>query len=329
MPLKGLLTIGMLAALAHPAESASAHLRHFVFFGRDRERIAERSFLDSKAFEGAQIRYSWKQIEHGEDGYDFADIEHDLAFLGSHGKKLFAQIQDISYSMAIMPLPQYLLQDPVYHGGAEKQFQIPGGDEKHATPAGWVARRWDPAVEKRFQKLLLALGRQFDGRIEGINLAETSIDFGETGQLYPKGFTPEIYRDAIVADMRVLKQAFPKSVAMVYANFMVGGASYLQDLYRQAKELKVAMGGPDLKPYRYFQMQNSYPLLRGIAGSVPTGIAVQDGNYEIPNPRTGKPVTVPELVGFAGGYLNVRYVFWCTEEPFYSRDVIPYLTNGR
>ena len=112
---------------------------------------------------------------------------------------------------------------------------------------------------------------------------------------------------------------------MMYANFMAGGVSYLRDVYRQAKELKVAMGGPDLKPYRPFQMSNSYPLLRDIASSVPTGIAVQDGNYQIPNPKTGKPVTVQELAEFAKDYLNVRYVFWCTEEPFYARDVIPYL----
>jgi hypothetical protein len=217
----------------------------------------------------------------------------------------------------------------MYHGGAEKQFHVQGDDEKLATPNGWVARRWDPAVQSRFQKLLLALGKEFDGRIEGINLAETAIDFGETGELYPKGFTPELYRDAVIANMRALKQAFPRSVAMVYANFMVGGPPYLREVYRKARELKVAMGGPDLKPYSYIQMQNSYTLLHDIAGSVPTGIAVQDGNYELPNPKSGKPVTVPELIAFARGYLNVKYVFWCTQEPFYSRDVIPYLAVAK
>ncbi len=39
---------------------------------------------------------------------------------------------------------------------------------------------------------------------------------------------------------------------------------------------------------------------------LPTGIAVQDGNYEIPNPRTGKAVTVAELLAFARDYLNVK-----------------------
>jgi hypothetical protein len=324
-----LLTIGVLAfipaALADPGDPAGVPLHHYVFFGIDRERITERSFLDTQALEGAQIRYSWRQLEPREGGYDFRDIKHDLTFLRSQGKRLFIQIQDISYDMSIMPLPRYLLNNPAYHGGAEKQFSVQGDDDQHPIPDGWVARRWDPAVQERFQKLLLSLGREFDGKIEGINFAETSIDFGNTGRLYPRDFTPELYRDAVIANMRVLKQAFPRSVAMVYANFMVGGTQYLGDVYRQAKVLKVAMGGPDLKPYRYYQMINSYQLLHEIAGSVPTGIAVQDGNYEIPNPKTGKRVTVPELIEFARDYLKVDYVFWCQQEPFYSRDVIPYL----
>ena len=102
----------------------------------------------------------------------------------------------------------YLLKEDRYHGGAELQYNIDGVDEVHATPAGWVARRWDPAVQERFHLLLLALGRHFDGQIEGINLAETAVDFGESGKLFPKGFTPDVYRDAVLTNMMVLKRAF-------------------------------------------------------------------------------------------------------------------------
>jgi len=65
-------------------------------------------------------------------------------------------------------------------------------------------------------------------------------------------------------------------------------------------------------------------LLRDASGVVPTGVAVQDGNYAEPDPRTGKPLTVPELLSFATEYLKVDYVFWCTEEPYYSAQVIPF-----
>ena len=112
---------------------------------------------------------------------------------------------------------------------------------------------------------------------------------------------------------------------MQYANFMPGGQTSPQRVFRRARELKVGVGGPDLLPFRPFQMQNSYPLIRESAGLVPSGIAVQDGNYADRNPKTGQQATIPELIEFATGFLKVGYVFWCTEEPFYSKQVIPFL----
>ncbi|HEY7120401.1 MAG TPA: hypothetical protein VH475_27680 [Tepidisphaeraceae bacterium] len=315
--------------------AAAADGPHFyIFFNRDRERIAERTFLDTPAIEGAQLKYTWPQLEHAKDEYDFADIRHDLAFLKAHGKRLFIQVQDASFDPSIVPIPRYLQNDPAYHGGADPQYDIPHDDETRATPAGWVARRWDPTVRERFGRLLRALGKEFDGQIEGINLPETAVDFGERGRLYPRGFTPEVYRDAVVGNMATLKRAFPRSVAIQYANFMPeanGDAqhTFLKSVYQKASELKVGVGGPDLLPYKPGQMANSYPLLREYAGRVPTGIAVQDGNYAHRDPKTGKQVTIADLVGFATDYLRVNYIFCCTEEPFYSRDLIPLLQAQR
>ena len=42
-------------------------------------------------------------------------------------------------------------------------------------------------------------------------------------------------------------------------------------------------------------------------------------------PPTGKRVEISELVKFATEYLKLDYVFWGTEEPFYSEQVIPFL----
>lgn len=181
------------------------------------------SRLDAKRIEGAQLKYTWKQLERGKDNYTFDNIRHDLAFLNAKGKRLFIQVQDSSFSLDIVPFPKYLLNDPRYHGGAEKQYNVESDDVEHAKPYGWVARRWDPAVRDRFQKLLFALGKEFDGKIEGINLPETAVDIVESGTLSPKRFSPQVYRDAIVSNMTVLKQAFPKSVAMQYANFNARG----------------------------------------------------------------------------------------------------------
>jgi hypothetical protein len=306
-------------------------VRHYVFFGQDRERISDAAFLGTRAFEGAQLKYSWRELEQEKDGYDFSAIEHDLKFLSSKGKRLFVQLQDVTFDPTRINIPRYLLNDPRYNGGVAKQYSIPEDDEGRAVPEGWVARRWDAAVQKRFHQLLSALGKQFDGRIEGINLAETAVDFGESGRLYPQGFSPATYRDAVLTNMSVLKRSFPKSVTMQYANFMPGewlpdnDHGYLRSVYEQAMKLKVGVGGPDLLPYKPAQMNHSYPLIRASAGIVPTGIAVQDGNYAHVNPKTRRQMSIQELIGFATEHLNVDFMFWCIEEPFYSRKLIPFL----
>jgi hypothetical protein len=325
----------VLAACHASGQAVSVNAKpvhHYVFFGDEREKIATASsFLDTKALEGAQLKYSWRQLEPEKDAYDFSMIREDLAFLTSRGKKLFIQLQDVTFSPSRINVPPYLLRDPIYNGGADKQYETKSDDEDRAVVAGWVARRWDPAVQERFQKLLFALGKEFDGRIEGINFAETSVGFGTSGRLFPKGFSFERYPDAIITNMKALKRAFPKSVTMQYGNFMPGewrptnDKGYLVAVYEAAKESQVGMGGPDLLPYRPGQLKSSYPLIREAAGFVRTGIAVQDGNFEDKNPATGRRVEISELVKFATEYLKVDYIFWGTQEPYYSEDVIPFL----
>ena len=300
----------------------------------DREKISTtKSFLETRAFEGAQVAYFWRQLEPGKDEYDFSLIREDLELLTRHGKKLWVQLQDVSFSERWNPVPKYLLKDPQYHGGANLQYTHKNNDEQTATVDGWAARRWDPAVQERFHKLLFALAKEFDGRIAGINFAESSVGFGFSGRLYPAGFTPEIYRDALVTNLKVLKRAFSKSIALQYANFMPGewrpteDKGYLRAVYDAARESKVGVGGPDLLPGKPGQMGSSYSLIKEMNGKVPVGIAVQDGNYEHVNPKTGKRVTITELIEFASDYLKADYIFWCTEEPHYSNDLVPFMRS--
>jgi len=51
---------------------------HYVFFNRDRERISEPVFLGTKAFAGAQLKYTWRELEPEKDAYDFSAIAKDL-----------------------------------------------------------------------------------------------------------------------------------------------------------------------------------------------------------------------------------------------------------
>jgi hypothetical protein len=309
----------------------AALVKNFVFFDLDRSRIHDRSFVENGAFAAAQLKYTWRELEPRRGIYDFRAISRDLKFLRSKGKGLFVQLQDVTFSPALVYVPDYLRSDKRYHGGANEQYDIVNNDETHAKRDGWVARRWDPAVRERFALLLARLGKRFDVRIEGINLAETAVDFGETGQLFPIGFTPSRYRDAILSNIRDLKRAFPKSVTMIYANFMPGewlpdtNKHYLESVYACARRLKVGVGGPDMLPYKKTQMTHSYPMIRASHGLTRSGIAVQDGDYDSIDPRTGKSTSINDLINFATDYLRVDYIFWCTQEPYFSNKLIPFL----
>ncbi|MGC4045740.1 MAG: hypothetical protein QM758_18275 [Armatimonas sp.] len=297
---------------------------HFVYVGAEREKIHDPAFLSTKAFDGAQVRYTWRMLEPKENVYDFSPIQEDLDFLKAHGKRLFVQLADATFSAEFKCVPRYLLDDPRFHGGMDKQSE---GDRV----LGWVARRWDKAVRERYQSLLRKLGKAFDGKLEGINLPETSVDIPESGPLRPKDFTETGYRDALLDNMAALKRAFPRSVTIQYANFMPGewlpgdNKGYLRSIYTGAAKLGVGVGGPDLLPYRPGQMAHSYPLIAQAPGRIPKGIAVQDGNYSSVNPKTGKAYSLDELLHFATNYLKVDYIFWCTEEPYYSTQLIPFL----
>lgn len=307
-------------ATTQPARTQNA-LKHFIFFSHEREGIHDTSFYLNPGVAGAQITYHWKKLEPQKDKYDFSQVEEDLNFLTTKGKRLFIQLQDVTFDSTYMAVPKYLLTDTMYHGGVNAQYGINAAGKP--VKGGWVARRWDPAVAERYHLLLIKLAERFDGRIEGINLPETALDFPAREGLLPEGFTNSNYVNAIKKNMLVLKTCFKKSVALQYANFMPGDSREdLVAIYNYAKKIKLAMGGPDIKVYRPAQMANSYPLIRSIAGIVPTGVAVQEGNYSVLNPQTNQPVTVAEILDFAQNYLLLSYIFWCREEPYYSQKVL-------
>ena len=313
--------------------SAQKQIRHYIFFSNERERINEKSFLENDAIEGAQLKYTWRQLEPRENEYNLKLIRNDLDFLTSKGKKLFIQLQDVTFDTMYKAVPDYIRKESRYNGGADIQYSLNDNDSIKKQN-GWVARRWDTAVAERFFKLLRVLGQEFDGKIEGINLPETAVGFGSTGKLFPKGYSRELYKDAIIRYMAMAKKAFPKSVVIQYANFMPGeflpytDRSYLRELYAFAKANNIGMGGPDIKVHNKAHLNNGYKFLKEYSGSIVTGLAVQDGNYEEKNPATGKQVDVEEIFRFGRDYIGLNYIFWCTEEPFYSRDVLPFLKSG-
>ena len=239
---------------------------------------------------------------------------------------MFVQLQDATFYPKYKATPDYLLTDE-YEGGAVIQYSEEG------KPEGWVAKRWSAKVRERFALLLLALGEEFDGKIEGINLQETAIGVNKETD---SSFSEEKYLEGLKANMLALKKAFPTSTTMIYANFMPGewlpwtDKGYLKSIYEYGEEIGVGLGAPDLMVTRKGQLNNPLRMMHEGEYSVPLGIAIQDGNYI---GKTGADLDyqegqdkgnssrnniVPLLHAFAKGFLRVKYMFWVNQEPYFD-----------
>ncbi|NUW74805.1 hypothetical protein HOP38_20115 [Vibrio mediterranei] len=297
------------------------NIQHFVYFARDREAIHNHPLLNNTRFSGAQIMYSWAMLEPEKDQYDFSMIQADYDYLKAHGKKLFIQLQDATFDPRYKGVPSYLLSDE-YDGGAVYQYTDDG------EPEGWVAKRWDSKVRARFAKLLSALGKQFDGKVEGINLQETAI-----GVEKDPSFTEASYVEGLKDNMRAMKHAFPTSTTMQYANFMVGewlpweDKGYLKSVYQYGQEIGVGLGAPDLMMRKRGQLNHALAMMHENNYTVPLGIAIQDGNYIGQTNNTDvvdkRQSLVPALHSFAQSFLHVNYMFWVNQEPYFEQDVLP------
>lgn len=317
-------------------QSPDKRTHNFVFFAKERELLPEHPFLKIKTFEGAQITYSWKQLEPGEDNYNFEEIDADLKILKAHSMRLWIQLQDTTFMPNRQAVPAYLMKKKEYNGGANPQYNDDNKIE------GWVARRWDPTVQTRFHKLIVKLGERYDGVIAGINLQETAIGITEDGIAQAPGFTYLGYRDAIKKNMLAMKKSFKTSVVMQYVNFMPGESlpeldkGLMKSLFDYGEEIGVAVGAPDLMPKKPYQQAHAYKFMKEKrkAGKLTIGIAVQDGNYfgetGAAEPKLGEPSRdiVPELANYAKETLGASYIFWCIQEPYFSQNVIPFFARS-
>jgi hypothetical protein len=180
------LTVALLL-LSAPAAAAPA-APDFIYAGA-KDLPAGGHLLARDDIGGAQVVYSWKELEPAEDRYDFSAIERDLAQTAALGKELVIQIQDRFFQPEAKNIPAYLMTDPRYGGGLAPQTDTAG--ENQPAGSGWVARQWDPALRARYQKLLAALAQKFDGRVYGVNLPETAIDLDLKHP--PMGFSCDAY----------------------------------------------------------------------------------------------------------------------------------------
>jgi hypothetical protein len=266
---------------------------------------------------GVQIVYSWKSLEKARDQYDFSQIERDLAYLTGLNRKLFVQVQDRFFEVKHRNIPAYLLQEPIYQGGLVPQADNPG--ENLPEGHGWVTQQWNPAVRERFQKLLTALAKKFDGRVWGVNLPESSADVD--AKTDKTGFTCDKYFAATLENIAHARKVFGKSHVVQYANFWPcewdNDQKYMSRMFEFAKQNGIGLGGPDIVPFKKGQMKNSYPFFHQYKGQLSlVAMAIQEPTLTYTNPQTKKKFTREEFVSFAENYLGVDVIFWSTTSPW-------------
>ena len=184
--------------------------------------------------------------------------------------------------------------------------------------------------KKRFQLLIKELATQVDGKIYGINLSETAVDFDENNP--PEDFTFDKYFSSELENISELRKAFHKSVVMQYVNFFPGEWNndhhYISRFFSYAMNYHIGLGGPDVVPYREAHMKNSYPFFHNLKGKLLTGMAIQEPDYTYKNPETEEPYTFSDFYQFTKGYLGANIIFWNIQEPFLSTQLVPKLSDN-
>ncbi len=271
--------------------------------------------IDRPDIAGVQLVVPWKMLERKKNQYDFSEIDRVLGELQPRHKKLFLQIQDRFFT-APTRLPDYLLNDPEYRGGAAPTTNENG---LGAGEPGAVAAQWNPQVRGRFQHLLKALAQRFDGRLAGVNLPETATEVNTKKDR--TGYSDEAYFKAELANMAYGKKVFTKTPFIQYVNFWPGewnnSRGYMKRTFEFAKAHGIGLGGPDILPNRPAQMQNSYPFFKKYRGQLPiVAMAVQEPDFQYKNPETKKPYTRQEFADFGTHTLGADAIFWATSSPW-------------
>ena len=145
-----LLSVSFVARTKASDDASVTGPKNFIFFERQRQRIAEPAFLENDQIAGAQLKYTWRELEPERDRYELRPLLDDLAFLKRHGKQLFVQLQDVSFSEEVL-VPDYLRTDPDFGGGAARKYEYEGGHKEALINKGSMLRdpRYDGGVWPR------------------------------------------------------------------------------------------------------------------------------------------------------------------------------------
>ena len=121
--------------------------------GQNDGRDAFDSIKNNPDFLGVKKVYLWKNIETAENVYNFSEIEQDLAYLQSIGKRLWLEIGYTEWNGTVSPrVPYYMWNDSKYGGnpGRHGAYQAPSYGSAPKPEDPWYAVIWNTNVQGRF-----------------------------------------------------------------------------------------------------------------------------------------------------------------------------------
>ncbi|MEV6670983.1 hypothetical protein [Streptomyces sp. NPDC051162] len=301
-------------AVAAPSQSRG-HAANYLYTSIGEFDSAAKPLLGRSDIGGVQVVVPWGMLEKEKNRYDFSAVDQVVRQVEAQHKKVFIQLQDRFFAPPTR-LPQYLLTDPEYAGGAAPELNVDG---PVPGPPGAVAAQWNKNVQNRFQHLLKALAQRFDGRVTGVNLPESSVSVDTAKD--KTHFSCDAYFNAELENAAYAKKVFKASTVVQYINFWPCGwgddNGYMKKSFEFAKKHGVGVGGPDLLPYNKPHMNNAYRYLNQYRGQLGTvAMAVQEPDFNYTSPVTGKPYTRQDFVDFANDYLGADIIFWATSSPW-------------
>jgi hypothetical protein len=274
-------------------------------------RSARRDMVkDNPNFTGYHVRYSWAILEPTKDNYDFSLIRRDLETARSDGKKLIVHISERSHSGTDrLPVPAYLMNDPIYEGGVYEVYAATAGTTK-LLPKIWV-----PAYAQRMGALLKALGAAFDKdpTLAYVAVPETALN-DSTKQ---PGFTSAKLRDGYMTIYTAAAEGLPNTIFSQFANWLGGLTQADADLMMAhlVETTKNGLGGPDaLAALRPFDGVTSLGALDNAFGSYYKkyrGIAPVTASSQAPTYMANDALT---NLNYAVDELGAHFLTWAPQK---------------
>lgn len=276
-------------------------------------------------FLGVKKVYTWKKLEPAEGQYDFSQIESDLAYLQSIGKRLWIEIRWTTWTSAYPPeSPSYMWRNSKY--GCDSGYY--GSYARSVALGGWLLCSWNANVQARVAALYNALGSRFNSEpyFEGLNVGETSTGYPGDTNAAVWGYSATNEANAFKANALAAKRAFPSKTVVQQINY----AAF--DLTAFASWLVangIGLGTPDVytnKPTNSV-VTVIYPLMKASQGAVPIAPDVQWSNYVDNSTALGDSNVAETTLKGAITMITPHYLFWENREPFLTDMVVPSVRN--